>query len=303
MGFVDDLVKYKTQFLRVKQNGELSEHTIRHYKTGFRYFFEYLAVANKKKRGKLSAEDVDENFIYDFLEWLERGNQNIKQSTKKAYLIRVGGFLRYISKKSNGQYNFRDSLEDVKIKVPKMERNYLSQEEQKRLYDYFSYLEACTDPRDAQKVLIAKLLFFTGIRAIELRQLRCEHFVFDDGVYEFVVTGKGNKQRRLYIAASLIQNEILVLSGNNKNLICATRSGKAMVHSHLWKYTRRIFEEAGIDETGVHIFRHTFARVLVDKGVNLITIKELLGHGDIKTTQIYAKSNEAAKKSALISVF
>ncbi|MFN7095059.1 MAG: tyrosine-type recombinase/integrase, partial [Burkholderiales bacterium] len=58
--------------------------------------------------------------------------------------------------------------------------------------------------------------------------------------------------------------------------------------------------KAGVAKSGLHIFRHTFARNLVSNNHNLATIKELLGHSNISVTaQFYAVSNENAKKAAL----
>jgi len=135
MGFVDELKKYRLQFIRAKQNENLSVHTIRHYETGFRYFFEYVDLLNKKKRGKLISSHIDENFIYDFLDWVAQKNGKQSQPTKKAYLVRISVFLRYVSKKSGAKFDFRMALEDVRIKIPKRERKSLTPEKRKRLYE------------------------------------------------------------------------------------------------------------------------------------------------------------------------
>jgi site-specific recombinase XerD len=58
-------------------------------------------------------------------------------------------------------------------------------------------------------------------------------------------------------------------------------------------------KKANINKKGVHILRHTFAKTLVAKNVNLSTIKDLLGHENISTTMIYAKSNESNKIGAV----
>ena len=54
-------------------------------------------------------------------------------------------------------------------------------------------------------------------------------------------------------------------------------------------------KKANINKKGIHILRHTFAKKLVTKNINLSTIKDLLGHEDIATTMIYAKTNEENK--------
>lgn len=64
-----------------------------------------------------------------------------------------------------------------------------------------------------------------------------------------------------------------------------------------------VFVRAGVDQRGLDIFRHTFARRLVNNNVNLKTISELLGHADVAiTARYYAKSNETAKKAAVCAV-
>ena len=172
----------------------------------------------------------------------------------------------------------------------------------KRLLSFFSYFESHNDIKIAQRILFAKLLFFSGIRAIELRRLRFVDFILTDGIYEFKVYGKGNKERYCYVSENILSYEINLLSAS-KNYVCETRTGKPMCHSQLWKTTKEIFTEARISETGVHIFRHTFAKYLVQKGVNLSVIKDLLGHSDIKVTQIYTKSDEVGKRQAIIAAF
>ena len=76
--------------------------------------------------------------------------------------------------------------------------------------------------------------------------------------------------------------------------------GNQCNRSSLLLLINNLLKKAGINKTGIHIFRHTFARNLVNKNVNLSTIKDLLGHTNITVTaQFYAKSNENAKKDAL----
>jgi integrase len=65
------------------------------------------------------------------------------------------------------------------------------------------------------------------------------------------------------------------------------------------KYLKLWVALAGIDkEITFHSFRHTHATLLIDKGIDLYTVSKMLGHKDIKTTQIYAKVNDSAKRNA-----
>lgn len=302
MGFVDDLKKHSIQFLRTKANNDLSKNTIKHYSTALSKFFPFLEDKNRKLRGKLTSKHLDENLFFDFIDSLTQSRE-LKNTTKKAYLIRLKIFFKYVEKKSNSKIKILVNFEHINIKTPSIERKHFSAEEARRLLSYFAYFEGVEEYKTAQKILIAKILSFTGVRASELAGLRTSSFNLNDGVYEFVVFGKGQKERRLYVSEHLIGNELFVLKAANVDFICATRTGKPMVHSQLWKTTRAIFEEADIKQSGIHIFRHSFARQLVEKNVNLATVMELLGHADIKTTQIYARTNENTKKRALMATF
>lgn len=298
---LSELETYKKQFLRQKTNENLSEHTLRHYRTGFKFFFEYLTKINREKHYKLTQSHINGEFLYDFLDWIDAKQGGIMASTKRAYLIRIGVFLRFVTKKSKKKYDFTDTMEDVRVKIPEKKRKVLTEDEKRRLLGYFEYFEGHRDKKDSQKVLIAKILLFTGIRAVELRGLKPTDFIESNGAYEFNVTGKGSKQRTLYISAELIRNELEYIRLLGAEYVCylGRDMTKSMDHGRLWKLTKQIFEEAGIDKTGCHLLRHTFASAQVERGVNLMTIMEILGHSDIKTTQIYARSNEAAKRKAM----
>jgi site-specific recombinase XerD len=85
--------------------------------------------------------------------------------------------------------------------------------------------------------------------------------------------------------------------------ICMTRNGTIINRSNLWTIISGMFHRAGVDQKGLHILRHTFARRLVNSNINLKTISELLGHASIATTAtFYARTNEANKRAAVRAV-
>jgi site-specific recombinase XerD len=61
----------------------------------------------------------------------------------------------------------------------------------------------------------------------------------------------------------------------------------------------KLFKRLGVKKRGVHLLRHTFGKKMVQKNVNLSTIKELMGHENIQTTMIYARSDEASMIAAI----
>ena len=148
---------------------------------------------------------------------------------------------------------------------------------------------------------------YTGIRISELINLKwtdiSEYSDENQGiVYVLLIKGKGNKERYTYIAYDIILKNIEYLKDKSAHstYIFLTTHGNICNRSMLYEGVDNLLSKAGIKKSGLHIFRHTFARTLVDKDVNLSTIKDLLGHSNITiTAQFYAKSNENAKRNAL----
>ncbi len=302
--FLDDLRKYKKMLLLQKENEGSSEHTCREYASTVGSFLDYIADIERVEKKEVSPADVNEFFLHGYLSWrskYSKKEKGISQSTKREYMVIIKSFLRFVTKKSAKQYDFLAVLEEWKVKAESKQRKSLTEEQNKMLLDYMDLLEGTTDVKDLQKLLILKILYYTGVRAFELRFLKKSDFIKSkDDLYSIKVFGKGQKEDWTYIKRSKVEHELKHLP---YTYICETRFKKPMSHVWLWKLVKRIFEEAGFDKTGVHIMRHHFAMMLIDKNTSLTTVQELLRHSDIKTTQIYAKSNENAKKAALERAF
>lgn len=302
--FIDEVETYKKMLLLQKENEGLSAHTHREYKNNLNSFIQYMSEQEKKKPKPLCPDDLDELFLHEYLQWRSKHSRKpngISQATKREYMVIVKNLLKFITKKSAKKYDFLAILEDWKIKVGHKQRKYLTDEQVLRLLDYIDMMEGVTDPKEIQKLLIVKLLYYTGVRAFELRSLKLSDFQFDgEESYAIKFFGKGNKEAWTYIRKDLVEHE---LNNLPYKYVCETRFKTPMSHVWLWKLMGKIFEEAGFDATGVHIMRHQFAKTLVDKGTTLTTIMELMRHADVKTTQIYTRSDEKAKKKAVLAAF
>jgi len=140
--------------------------------------------------------------------------------------------------------------------------------------------------------------------------IRLKNFIYHEKTgtmecyYSLLVKGKGGKERYAYIPADTVNDELETLAEEmgDEWLICSTRNGTTVNRSNLWMIVTGIYKRAGVDKSGLHILRHTFARRLVANNVNLETIKELLGHANIATTStFYAKTNEKNKREAVMA--
>ena len=87
---------------------------------------------------------------------------------------------------------------------------------------------------------------------------------------------------------------------HDSNLVFPDEHGLKFHHNRLRRHLVRLAKKCDMpDVTQLHIFRHTFAARLVVRGVDLDTLRELLGHNDIKTTMIYAHLKQTDAKSAV----
>ncbi len=141
-----------------------------------------------------------------------------------------------------------------------------------------------------------ELLYATGLRVSELTGLRLNDRNRQRG--DIRAVGKGEKERLIpmgEVAMKCLQDYIegerggkLRGRGSSKYLFI-TRLGSAMTRQNYWLIIKKMAQLAGIEKARVkpHILRHSFATHLLERGADLRSVQEMLGHSDISTTQIY----------------
>lgn len=141
---------------------------------------------------------------------------------------------------------------------------------------------------------IFETLYSCGLRVSELTNLRFQDLYFEEGFIR--VEGKGSKQRLVPISDIAIQKinnwlnyrkEITIKKGSEDILFISSR-GTAISRITVFYYTKQYAEMAGINkEISPHVFRHSFATHLLERGASIRVIQEMLGHEKITTTEIY----------------
>ena len=141
----------------------------------------------------------------------------------------------------------------------------------------------------------------------ELTNLRFSDLFFDEGFIR--VQGKGSKQRLVPISETAIQkiknyllhrNQQRVKKGSEDVVFLSSR-GTAISRVTVFYYIRQYAEAAGISkEISPHVFRHSFATHLLERGANIRVIQEMLGHEKITTTEIYTHMDRSFLRQEII---
>ena len=159
------------------------------------------------------------------------------------------------------------------------------------------------EPLSLRNRAMLELLYGSGLRITELIDLRLGDIHLNMGFIN--VTGKGNKERivpigeegqlalKRYIEKG--RSELKTVSGD---IIFVNNRGNKISRVGFYKTLKRLAIKAGITkDISPHTLRHSFASHLLENGVDLRMVQELLGHNDISTTQIYTHINKKQLKS------
>ena len=176
-------------------------------------------------------------------------------------------------------------------------------------FDYLSEEECKLLLKHATGVISDMILFawHTGFRFGEIIALTWKDIDFDRGIITLskaiarghLGTTKSNKTRHAYITADV--REMLTRRREKiKNmLVFPNTKGGYMIQARCVEWLHELCDTSGLRKIGWHTFRHTFASHLVEKGISLRTVQELLGHSDPQTTMRYAHLGPMILKEAV----
>lgn len=276
-------------YINEKKVLNYSNNTILTYSVILESFYEFMI----KYEDEIEFIDISKDILLEYINL----NENLSNSSKQLRLTVVKSFFKYIED-NDDKYSFNKRFVKLTVKKESKELESLTSEEVERLLGIFKKRYSSFNfNRDK---LIINILLFTGIRATELLNLQFEDIItIENDIYRLLIKGKGSKQRYEYIKKDKIKNELDFMKQFETATLAITNKYKPMSRVGLYNVASNKMKKANINKKGVHILRHTFAKSLVAKNVNLSTIKDLLGHENISTTMIYAKSNESNKIAAV----
>lgn len=264
-----------------------------------------------ERHASLATRDVYRREIACFFSYLETNNldyDTITSSQLKQYLIdnaqerklsavtnsRVITALRLFFTFLNQQH-IRDDNPTELIKDVRHPKHLPETEDYDSIETFLSVIDT-SDPIGLRDMAIFELIYSCGLRVSECCNLLMTEYYPQES--RIKVTGKGDKQRILPVGDiakdalnSYIQNARSPLLGKKKSKsVFISAKGTQITRQEVWNRLRIYSSLSGV-KLHVHTLRHSFASQLLRNGADLRSVQELLGHSDIRTTEIYTHVN------------
>lgn len=263
---------YLKAFETSKRFGGCSDNTIRAYLRDAKL---YLAW-NTQPISDTTKKDI-EAFLVDY-----KTEHNISNVSLNNMRRNLSSFFEYLCDEDVIRYNPVKKLQP--IKEPKKLKTPFTSREVNRL----------RNTADIRNKAIIETLLSTGIRVTELSSLNRS----DLSDKSAIITGKGNKQRRIYFndsAWKAIEEYLATRTDTQDALFISKRNNSRLTKSGIEKLISNIGKQCGV-VAHPHKFRRTMATNALNKGMPIQEVQALLGHSNIDTTMIYCKVNEKKLK-------
>lgn len=155
--------------------------------------------------------------------------------------------------------------------------------------------KACDNIRD---LALVDFLYSTGCRVSEVSRLDMADIDFER--MECTVVGKGNKERVVYLSdvAGMHLQEYLQGRNDMSDALFTGKGNKRLSKNGIEAMLKRLGRIAGVENVHPHRYRRTLATNLLDRGMNIQDVAAILGHADLKTTQIYCYISQQNVKAA-----
>jgi tyrosine recombinase XerC len=278
--------KYIEKFIRyleIEKNYSL--HTILNYRLDLEDF--------RRFAGDIDLEKVDYLSLRKYLAVLKEKNLGTRTIGRRLSALR--SFFRFLTREGYIKTN-----PILVLSSPKLDKHlpqFMTEEETAKLIES-AFAKNEKDERGLRDRAILETFYSTGMRVSEVVGMNVEDIDFISGIVK--VMGKGKKERVVPIGDAAIQaiRKYLDKRKRQSDVVFLNKNGKRIttrgVRDIVWKYIRLAGIKQGVS---AHTLRHSFATHLLNRGADLRTVQELLGHANLSTTQIYTHLTTERLKS------
>ncbi len=275
---INEITKFK-RFLKVEKG--LSQNSIYSYSYDLKKFNEFLESSNK------SILNANTDDIKRFLSFQKTKKHNSTRTLARS-LAAIRQFYNFISSGTPQVEN-----PTVKIETPQISRSlpdFLSIDEVDLLFKSIDE----NDLYELRDKTIFELLYSCGMRISEAIVLRYEDISFEEKLIR--VLGKGNKERLVPMGAQairllekyMLKSRPYILGSRESEYLFISKKGSMLNRKSVWRLLKGYVDRTAIKKNITpHTLRHSFATHLIERGADLRSVQELLGHMDISTTQVY----------------
>jgi integrase/recombinase XerD len=284
-----ELITTFLDYLSVERG--LSSNTIVSYRKDLEFYIDFLTRRHIDNLSKITKNDIT-NFM------LAQKDKGISTNSVVRRLAAIRMFHRFLAREKILKNDPSDLIDSPKLwkKIP----DTLSLNE-------VNALLAQPDIRNKQGLrdkAILETFYATGMRVSEAVNLKVDSVNLDIGFLRCI--GKGNKERVIPLGTKAISSIKKYLEASRPHLLkkkeseflFLNRFGKKISRQSLWKIIKKYANQARIKKPiSPHTLRHSFATHLLERGADLRSVQEMLGHSNISTTQIYTHINKERLKT------
>ncbi len=277
--YIDKFIRY----LEIEKN--YSAHTILNYRLDLINFKEFC--------GEIELEKIDYLFLRKYLAVLKE--KNLGNRSVGRHLSSLRSFFRFLTRENHLKIN-----PILMLSSPKLDKHlpsFMTEAEVAKLIE-LAFAKNDKDERGLRDRAILETFYSSGLRISELVALSLSDIDFISGIIK--VMGKGKKERMVPIGdiALMAIRKYLDKRKKQGEAIFLNKNGKRITTRGVWDIVKKYLKSAGINQgVSPHTFRHSFATHLLNRGADLRTVQELLGHASLSTTQIYTHLTTEKLKS------
>lgn len=283
------LVSEFTSYLLLEKN--YSQHTVKAYESDILEFSEFC-------RELYEVSDIDKVTYSEIRSWIvELSEKKVSNRTINRKIASLKAYFKFLQKIEVLELNPL-----VKHKALKTSRKIEIPFSEVEMLNVLSKIEYSDDFEGSRDQLIIHVLYATGMRRAELIGLKLSDV--DLGTMTIKVLGKRKKERYIPMLSetkskfdAYLKKRKTLVEIKDDHFVFLTESGnklyETLVYRLINKYFRKVSSKVKISP---HILRHTFATHLLNEGADLNSVKELLGHSSLASTQVYTHNSIAELK-------
>ncbi|MBU1261542.1 tyrosine recombinase XerC [bacterium] len=247
-----------------------SVHTIRNYRIDI---IDWLSFLEKKR-----IRSADHHNVREYLGILTEKGLSKRTLARKIACLK--SFYKFLSIRGRGEKNPVEIISSPRL--PQRLPHFLQIEEIERLIEATG-----NDKFSLRDRAIIELLYSSGLRVSELSGLDIKDIDFGSGTVRCF--GKGRKER-ITPVGSLVREALeayLQEGGRESDALFLNRFGKRLTSRGVWMILEKVRKRAGLFHLSPHTLRHSVATHLLERGADIRSVQEFLGHRRLSTTQIY----------------